>query len=210
MGIRWLVVGVVFITGCTAAGPGSRLYDDTTYSTTSGSGGSAITTSGTGGGAGQTSTTNNDGGSQLIDAGQQPDCVPGAYAGEFEGSVTIENIPVPVFGTVNMVLEQQEEGWSGEFPTLVIKDGYLEGEALGFPYEAALEGTLNCETLQLENGRLVDGIYIWNNTDQYFWEGTIKGAYNPQQHAFYDGEWEGEEANGFAIGVGTWSASLSP
>jgi hypothetical protein len=120
------------------------------------------------------------------------ECLPGLYVGTFEGNVA----GMVATGTVSLTLEAVSEG-TGEFTTLVIRDGHVEGEANGAPYTADVTGELDCETARLMDGRLENGTYRG-----FAWSGTTEARYDPIAHAFVEGTWTATAGS-----AGTWGAS---
>ena len=86
-------------------------------------------------------------------------CKGGLYEGAFDGNytspVTFIGISVPLTGTVSLTLQEQ---MTGEF--FEISNGAVEGFAnFTIPYRAEIIGRLNCQTMKLEGGGLVNGSY---------------------------------------------------
>ena len=143
-----------------------------------------------------------DGGPRIVvDSGWAPsdggpvfDCRPGTYQGAFTGEITSE----PASGTVTLTLEEASKG-TGEFTVLAISGGRVEGLANDIPYHADVVGELDCTTLRLVGGRLVNG--DWNG---FPWDGIFDAAYDPEAHAFRDGTWAASDG----VSAGTWMAAL--
>jgi hypothetical protein len=143
--------------------------------------------------------------------GDRP-CKAGRYTGMFDGfyapGVAVWPSPIPVFGDIQIVLEETQDG---EF--LAIGDGTLEGVALGlFPFQARISGRVNCSAGLLEDGFLNDGVYIVGVLP-YTFSGPFTADFDPLTNSFVDGRWivgEPDWATRTYGGEGTWQASWVP
>lgn len=133
-----------------------------------------------------------------------PACVAGRYEGRFEGTTMYRGSVLPVTGTWTIELVERPHG---EFFDIV--GGRLEGAALDtYPFEADVSGTLDCNTLLLQDGALRNGWVMGEGADASF-EGTLAGRYVPHEHRFVDGEWSMTEVGGDGAASGTWEAALT-
>lgn len=128
-------------------------------------------------------------------------CKAGHYQGSFIGmyspSIAVAPVPIPVAGNIDLTLTQSSNGEYFE-----ITDGKVSGVAdLLFPFSADVKGTLNCTTMQLENGFLSNGVYIVGVIPFPF-EGPLTGEYDKVTHAFTKDTW--------TVGEPTWTTPPSP
>jgi hypothetical protein len=139
-------------------------------------------------------------------------CKAGRYLGTFDGfyapGVAVWPTPIPVFGNIELVLDETQDG---EF--LAIGDGTLAGMALGlFPFEATVSGRVNCAAGKLEGGYLSDGVYIVGVLP-YTFDGPITADFDPRTNTFLNGRWtvgEPDWTTHLYGGEGTWQATWTP
>lgn len=139
-------------------------------------------------------------------------CKPGRYAGVFSGiyfpGVAVWPSPIPVFGNIELVLNETQDG---EF--LSIGEGTLDGLALElFPFSATVSGKVDCDTAKLEDGYLSNGVYIVGVLP-YTFEGPITADYDTLTSSFVNAQWdvgEPDYATHTYGGSGTWQATWTP
>jgi hypothetical protein len=138
------------------------------------------------------------------DAG--PTCDVGKHVGMFTGAVG-PNMSAPntsVTGTVSF--EVPPPGAQITNGSVAIT-GTLEGKTpTGNTLIARIDGRWNCGKRALEQGRLVDGLFSYNERflEDITFVGTIAGAYAPSSTTV-EGQWTVDSGNN-AGGFGTWSA----
>jgi len=141
-------------------------------------------------------------------------CKAGRYVGTFDGfyasGLTFIGVPIPVAGNIDIVLDESVDG---EFFT--ISNGKVSGLAdFAFPFEAKIEGTLNCSTGELEGGFLRSGVYLVGPIVGNF-EGPLEGHYDKLAHAFTTSKWTVGEPTwvvprGLYGGEGHWESTWTP
>ena len=148
-------------------------------------------------------------------------CQAGLYTGSFTGfyasAITVVGVPIPVFGDVNLTLQQSA---NGEFYT--ISNGSVHGTADGIlaQYDCKLTGTLDCSTKKLEDG-LIDcnycvGVFAGDSgiclgVEGHF-VGPVSADYDAANQSFENGDWKGKEGADAAVfgGSGHWTAAYGP
>ena len=147
-----------------------------------------------------------------------PPCKAGKYVGSFKGvyqSPLVVGIPLNIQGRIQFELNQSA---SGEF--FEISNGHVEGAADptgglagdggGVPFSADIVGTLNCDSGQLEGGKLENGVYTAFDVITGNFDGPITGTYDRNTSTFTNGTWKvTEPANTAFGGSGTWAATWS-
>ena len=140
-------------------------------------------------------------------------CEAGHYEGDFEGIYNAPlafNAPIPVASvpnTAGLVFDLAKEG-DGE--VFNVSGGQMKGTANGvFPFEADIEGSLDCSSLRFE-ALILNGKYNAFGLD-YFFEGTLVADYDRLTHSMINGIWDVmEPANVGSGGSGTWTVTWIP
>lgn len=138
-------------------------------------------------------------------------CVPGVYRGTFEGElrVRILLLELNLFDIAGEI-EITAEAAGADADRLQIQNGRIEGaDQDGNPVQADVSGTLDCGTLQLEDGTLTNGLYVREAFDmEVEFEGTVEATYEPGETPRVVGTWsaQGERESG----DGTFEAALEP
>jgi len=154
------------------------------------------------------------------------DCRPGNYEGSFAGlytsGFTFIGVPIPI-ASLNLVPPAPgltftlfgTEGAGGEFKTLEIKNGVMQGLADNiFPIKGTISGTLDCGTKKF-TGRLDGGYCVGPclQANEAKFDGPVSGHYNGGVFTFDHGTWDllekghpkGPLGNAYG-GSGTWDA----
>jgi hypothetical protein len=133
----------------------------------------------------------------------QSSCQPGLYAGTFSGSIQLIGLSLStVTGTVRAQLVLDASGTQ-----LDLHDGRVMGlDQDGNRLTSDLTGTVNCQTEQLENGKLANGIFhnVGSDSDTAF-IGTAQATHASDPHSLV-GTFAVEAPDTLVIGGrGTWS-----
>ena len=137
-----------------------------------------------------------------------PRCTPGDYVGAFAGTVQVLSLPVVgITGTVTAELVANKAG-----DALVIASSRIEGMAdEQTKVTAKLTGTVNCATLELEDGALADGVLttpgLLGESSTTTFSGKASALYASGPPAL-KGMWQAAP-NSALSGSGSWSVALS-
>jgi hypothetical protein len=134
-------------------------------------------------------------------------CKPGVYSGTFNGSIQLIGLSLStVTGTVRTELKSDDAN-----AHLALRDARVVGvDQDGNPLTVELSGVINCESLQLEDGRLERGNLHNNNSDtDTAFTGKAQAMYSQDPHSVV-GNWTVEATDTAALltGKGTWSLIL--
>jgi hypothetical protein len=146
---------------------------------------------------------------EVADAGPVSECRPGTYAGTFKGQIKakILGIELPLSIKINGDISIDAQTSDPSSSDLVIQNGSISGEdADGNPVQAEVTGSLNCNSKQLENGTLTNGVYTRTAIGQTVtFSGTVTATYQPGDPPSVAGNWKTE--SGFEAGSGTFQAT---
>lgn len=141
-----------------------------------------------------------------------PKCTAGNYRGVFMGAVVVELFgfeltTIQLTGTVTLtaVAEAGTERFA-------VSNGAVNGQDdSGNPITAKVEGSLNCATGKLDDGKLSDGRYVHFLIGEILFTGSVTGTYT-NRPPYAEGAWQTETAstNLLRSGMGTWNVSLVP
>jgi cytoskeletal protein CcmA (bactofilin family) len=143
------------------------------------------------------------------DAGPPPaasSCTPGMYSGNFRGAVFADGEQLAnVTGRMRAELVLDSTG-----TRLVLRDGRVTGSDRDENrLTVSLTGSINCTTLELEQGALIDGSYFYEGSRMSFtFQGTLDGTYSPDPPSV-NGTWSGASDDiALITAQGTWNLQL--